>query len=101
MSATAPAGSATAVGLVGAGAAAAIARDRFRYQELGDRRDAECRADYRCGRASLLFRWRRAVLAEQLARTSSAPPAFVPLALLPPATAATTCRSLWASPTSL
>lgn len=38
--------------------------------------------------SSLLFRWRRAVLAEQQARTASAPPAFVPLALPPPAAAA-------------
>ena len=37
--------------------------------------------------SSLLFRWRRAVLAEQQARTASAPPAFVPLALPPPAAA--------------
>ena len=35
--------------------------------------------------SSLLFRWRRAVLAEQQARTPSAPPAFVPLALPAPA----------------
>ncbi|GAB6842946.1 transposase [Methylorubrum rhodinum] len=37
--------------------------------------------------SSLLFRWRRAVLAEQQARTASAPPTFVPLALPPPAAA--------------
>lgn len=37
--------------------------------------------------SSLLFRWRRAVLAEQQARTASAPRAFVPLALPPPAAA--------------
>ena len=38
--------------------------------------------------SSLLFRWRRAVLAEQQARTPSAPPTFVPLALPLPAIAA-------------
>ncbi|MDP4027184.1 transposase [Methylobacterium sp. NEAU 140] len=38
--------------------------------------------------SSLLFRWRRAVLAEQQARATSAPPAFVPLALPSPAAAA-------------
>lgn len=36
--------------------------------------------------SSLLFRWRRALLAEQQA--SAAPPTFIPLALPPPATAA-------------
>lgn len=38
--------------------------------------------------SSLLFRWRRAVLAEQQARPTAAPPVFVPLALPPPAAAA-------------
>ncbi|WP_232629261.1 IS66-like element accessory protein TnpA [Methylobacterium sp. Leaf118] len=35
--------------------------------------------------SSLLFQWQRAVRAEQQARTTSARPAFVPLALPPPA----------------
>jgi transposase len=38
--------------------------------------------------SSLLFRWRRAVLVEYQARTTSARPAFVPLALPPPTAAA-------------
>lgn len=37
--------------------------------------------------ASLLFRWRRAVSVERQARTASARPTFVPLALPPPAAA--------------
>ncbi|QDI79093.1 hypothetical protein E8E01_00905 [Methylorubrum populi] len=40
------------------------------------------------GGESLLFRWRRAVLAEQQAQTTFAPPTFFPLALPPPAVAA-------------
>ena len=38
--------------------------------------------------SSLLFRWRRAVLAGQRARMAPAQPTFVPLALPPPAAAA-------------
>ena len=38
--------------------------------------------------SSLLFRWRRALLAEQQASAAAAPPSFIPLALPPPATAA-------------
>ncbi|TNC08063.1 transposase [Methylobacterium terricola] len=38
--------------------------------------------------SSLLFRWRRALLAEQQASAAAAPPTFIPLALPPPAPAA-------------
>ena len=39
--------------------------------------------------SSLLFRWRRALLAEQQASAAAAPPTFIPLALPPPAPATT------------
>lgn len=39
--------------------------------------------------SSLLFRWRRALLAKQQASAAAAPPTFIPLALPPPAPATT------------
>lgn len=57
MSAPAPARATAAVGLIGAGATAGIARDRFRYQKLGNRRDAERRGSLRrCRPLSFLNR---------------------------------------------